>query len=105
MVTRYGEFFPARVYLHFHDLHSVDKRLRDSGKRVCRCYKQTVRKVYRRLYEMVAEVFVLFGVKHFEQSRRRIAVRISRQFIDLVHKYQRIHTLCLSKRGYESARH
>ena len=93
------------IYLHFDDLHPVDKRLGDSRKSVCRCDKETIRKVDRRFDEMVAEGLVLLRIKHFEKRRCGIAVRIAGELIDLVHKNQGVHRSRLRQRIDYSSRH
>ena len=90
MVLGDRELFTSRICSELDYLHSVYQRSRYGIKCVCCSKEYTVREVVWHLYEVIAEVFVLLGIKHLEKSARRVSVCVAGELVNLIKKNERI---------------
>ena len=99
------QLFAAGVNAKFNNLHTVAQRAGDTFQTVGRSNEHTARKVEGQFHKVVAEGLVLFAVQHLQQRRGRIAVRVARQFVDLVQKDQRVADAGARHSGNNAAGH
>ena len=69
-------FFFGNVSVHFYQFHAVAQWSRHGRNVVGSSDEQHFRQVVVDVEKVVVERAVLFGVEHFEQSRRRVAVYV-----------------------------
>ena len=105
MMTRDPELLVSRVALKLDYLHTVDKGSRHRFKAVCRADEEAIRKVEGHLYEMIAEIFVLLGVKHLKKRRSGVPAPVRADLVYLVKEHQRILCLHLPEGGDYPSRH
>ena len=84
------DFFLHQVAREFNKLHAVEQRRIDSSGSVGGGYEQHIRQVIVNVDVIVVEGGILLGIKHFEQSRRGVALVIVAEFVHLVEQEHRI---------------
>ena len=86
------------VVLHvagkFDDLHAILQGERYCVPDVGRCDEHDMRQIVVKVEIVVVERYVLLGVKHFEERRRRVAAKIHAHFVDLVEQHHGVDHSC-----------
>ena len=99
------DFFKFGVAREVQDLHAVTQRGRNLRRIVRRHDPEDAREVKRQLDKMIAERAVLRGIKHLKQCRRRIAVEVHRDLVDLIQQKHRVLRPCAANALDDAPRH
>ena len=85
------------------DLHAIEQRRVNRAELVRRGDEQHSREIEVDFEVVVAEGVVLGRVEHFEQRRRRIALKAGAELVDLVQHEHRVHRAGLFERLHDAA--
>ena len=80
----------GKVTCDIDQLHPVQKGRLDSGNVIRRGDEQHVRQVIVHIQIVIVERHILLRVKYFEQCRRRVALEVAAELVDLIQNHDRI---------------
>ena len=99
----YLHFLLHNVAAELDDLHTVAKRCSDGREGVGCSDEQDLREVVVHVEVVVVEGVVLLWIEHFEQSRRRIALEVRTNLVNLIEHEHWVVCSCLDQSANDAA--